>query len=86
MTNFKAGEPNSPRTLAEAGEALWRIRPGEQAQLLEWLAYYQRSAVVYAEIAEIDQSHHHEALYMAGESRKRAEEIEARITTTREHQ
>lgn len=83
MTEIKAGEPNAPRTLAEAGEALWRIRPGEQAPLVEWLAYYQRSAVVYAEIAEIDRSHHHEALYMAGESRKRAEEIEARITKKR---
>ncbi|MFZ0877530.1 MAG: AMED_5909 family protein, partial [Pseudonocardiaceae bacterium] len=29
------------------------------------LAYYQRSAGWYAEVAEIDRGHHHEALYMA---------------------
>jgi hypothetical protein len=86
MTETESSEPNPPRTLAEAGEALWRIRPDEQAPLAEWLTYYQRSAVVYDEIAEIDQSHHHEALYMAGEARKQAEEIEAQITTAREYQ
>ena len=31
----------------------------------EWLAYYQRSAGWYAEIAEIDRGHYHEALYIA---------------------
>lgn len=86
MTEIKASETNPLWTWAEVGEALWRIRPGKQAPLVEWLAYYQRAAVVYAEIAKIDQSHHHEALYMVGESRKRTEEIEARITKTREHQ
>ncbi len=30
-----------------------------------WQAYYHRSAVLYAEIAEIDRAHHHEALYWA---------------------
>jgi hypothetical protein len=52
-----------PRTLAEAHEVLARIRPGRQAPLAEWLAYYQRSAALYAEIAEINRGHHHESLF-----------------------
>jgi len=46
-------------------EALVRIRPGRDAPLVQWQAYYHRSAVLYAQIAEIDRGHHHEALYWA---------------------
>jgi hypothetical protein len=35
-------------TLADAHEALVRIRPGRQVPLAEWLAYYQRPATLYA--------------------------------------
>jgi hypothetical protein len=45
------------------------IRPSQKAPLEEWLAYYQRSAAVYAEVAEIDRGHHHEALFMAERER-----------------
>ena len=55
--------PVMPQTLMEAHEALARIRPGRQAPLVEWLAYHQRSAALYAEVAEIDRGHHHESLY-----------------------
>ena len=41
-------KPVTPQTLVEAHEALARIRPGRQAPLAEWLAYYQRSAALYA--------------------------------------
>lgn len=85
MTETEAGEPNPPQTLAEAGEVLWHLRPGEQAPLADWVAYYQHSAVIYDGIAETDQDHHHEALYMAGQARQRAGEIETRIRGTRQH-
>ena len=71
-----------PQTLSEAHEALTRIRPGRQAQLAEWLVYYQRSAALYAEVAEIDRGHHHESLYWADHQRERAKEINAQINTS----
>ncbi|MFZ2116286.1 MAG: AMED_5909 family protein [Pseudonocardiaceae bacterium] len=43
------------------------------------LAYYQRSAGWYAEVAEIDRGHHHEALYMAEQEREHAKEMAAQI-------
>lgn len=74
----KAPEPDRPpRSLAEAPLALARIRPRLAAPREEWLAFYQRSAAWYAEIAETDRGHHHVALFLAGEERKHAMEIEA---------
>jgi hypothetical protein len=63
MTMDQTTEPVMPRTLVEAHEVLARVRPGRQAPLAEWLAYYQRSAALYAEVAEIDRGHHHESLH-----------------------
>jgi hypothetical protein len=57
MTTDKPPEPVIPRTLVKAHEMLARIRPGRQAPLAQWLAYYQKSAALYAEIAEIDRGH-----------------------------
>ncbi|MGH3776570.1 MAG: AMED_5909 family protein [Pseudonocardiaceae bacterium] len=79
MTGDEATEQDPPRTLMEAQVALALIRPRRQAPLGEWLAYYQRSTGWYAEIAEIDRGHHHEALYMAEQERERAKEIETQI-------
>jgi hypothetical protein len=79
MTTNKPTEPVTPRTLVEAHEKLGRIRPGRQAPLAEWLAYYQKSAALYAEIAEIDRGHHHESLYWADHERERANEVKAQI-------
>jgi hypothetical protein len=70
-----------PRTLTEAHEALALIRPARQAPLHQWLAYYQRSAAWYAEIAEIDRGHHHEALYLAEHEREQAKKVKAQIAT-----
>jgi hypothetical protein len=56
-----------------------RIRPRQQAPLTEWLAYHQRSAAWYAEVAEIDRGHHHEALFMGERERQRAKEIKTQI-------
>lgn len=80
---LQAAEPNPPRSLAEVPEALAAIRPARQAPLEQWFAYYQRSTALYAEIAEIDRGHHHEALYMAEHERERAKEIKAQIATQR---
>ena len=71
-----------PRTLVEAHELLARVRPSRQAPLAEWLAYYQRSAALYAEVAEIDREHHHESLYWADHERERLREIKAQIATS----
>jgi hypothetical protein len=65
MTMDKKAEPGTPRTLMQAHAALVRIRPSQEASLEQWCAYYQRSARLYSEIAEIDRGHHHEALYWA---------------------
>jgi hypothetical protein len=70
-----------PRTLAEAQLELALIRPRVRAPLLEWLGYYQRSAALYAEIAEIDRGHHHEALHWAEHEQNRLREIKAQIST-----
>jgi hypothetical protein len=73
--------PQPPRTLTDAHNLLARIRPKSSASLEQWLAYYQRSAALYAEIAEIDRGHHHEALYWAERERERANEIKVQICT-----
>jgi ABC-type nickel/cobalt efflux system permease component RcnA len=82
MTMDETTNPVMPQTLMEAHEALARIRPGRQAPLVEWLAYYQRAAALYAEVAEIDRGHHHESLYWAGHERQHAKEIKTRIHTS----
>jgi hypothetical protein len=74
-------QENPPRTLAEAHELLAGVRPRQKAPLAEWLAYYQRSVAVYAEVAEIDRGHHHEALFMAERERQLLKEIKARISS-----
>jgi len=79
----EAAELEPPRTLIEADHALARLRPRQQAPLAKWLAYHRKAAVIYAEIAEIDRGHHHEALFMAEHELKRAQEIEAQISTQR---
>ena len=80
-TGNKENRSDPPRTLTEVHEALVRIRPARQASLTDWLAYYQCSAGWYAEVAEIDRGHHHEALSMAEHERGRAKEIEDHIAT-----
>ncbi|MGH3871416.1 MAG: AMED_5909 family protein [Pseudonocardiaceae bacterium] len=80
MTLDKTTKPVTPQTLAEAHEALARIQPRQKAPLTEWLVYYQRSAALYADIAEIDRGHHHESLFWADHERECAKEIKAQIT------
>jgi hypothetical protein len=82
MTSDEDTKPVMPQTLVAAHEALARIRPDRQAPLAQWLAYYQRSAVLYAEVAEIDRGHHHESLHWVDHQRERAKEIKAQINTS----
>jgi hypothetical protein len=81
MTTNKTTKPALPRTLTEAHEAVAAIRPPRRAPLTEWLAYHQQSAALYAEVAEIDRGHHHEALFMAERERQSAKEIKTAIST-----
>ena len=63
------------RTLHRAHEVLSRLRPERNAPLAAWEEYHRQSANVYAEIAEIDRHHHHEALYWAQREREKADEF-----------
>ena len=72
-----------PRTLMQAHHELVRIRPGRDASLAAWLAYYQRSVSVYEQIAETDPGHDGEALYWAQRERDRATNIAARMRISR---
>ncbi|MGH3669565.1 MAG: AMED_5909 family protein [Pseudonocardiaceae bacterium] len=83
MTTDKTTKHVIPRTLAEAHEAVAAIRPPRKAPLTEWLAYHQQSAALYADVAEIDRGHHHEALFMAERERQSAKEIKTEISTQR---
>jgi hypothetical protein len=83
MTRDKTTPPAMPHTLAEAYEAVDAIRPAQTASLSERLAYHQQSAAVYAEVAEIDRGHHHEALFMAEQERQHAKEIKTEISCQR---
>ena len=67
------------RTLMQAHRELVRIRPSRDASSVAWLAYYQRSASVYAQIAKVDPGHDGEAMYWAQRERTRARNIAARI-------
>ncbi|MGH3547837.1 MAG: AMED_5909 family protein [Pseudonocardiaceae bacterium] len=75
-------QPVEPRTLDDAHEAVAAIRRARTAPLVEWLAFHQRSAAVYAEVAEIDRGHHHETLFMAERERQRVTEIKAEIASS----
>jgi len=72
-----------PQTLADAQHVVASSRPRQKAPLSEWLAYHQRAAAWYAQVAEIDRGHHHEALAMAEEQRQFAMKIKAQIPVQR---
>lgn len=74
-----SGAP-APKTLMQAHELLTHMRPGQAASPETWLRYYRRSVALYAEIAEIDRGHHHEALYWANRERAKANHLQAEIT------
>jgi hypothetical protein len=69
----------TPVELKQAHIVLSSERPASDAGADVWLAYYRRSAAVYAEVAEVDRWHHHEALYWASREERKAREIEDRL-------
>jgi hypothetical protein len=71
-----------PKTLWLAHELLMKMRPARDAPATKWLRYYRQSAAIYAEVAEIDRGHHHEAMYWANRERKRANELAAELAKT----
>lgn len=79
VTNNGAPGP-VPQTLMQAHDLLVRMRPNRGASAATWLTYYRRSAAIYAEVAEIDRGHHHEALYWVSRERAKAEELQAELT------
>lgn len=68
-----------PERLMQAHELLSQQRPAPEAGPAMWVAYYRRSAAVYAEVAEIDRGHHHEALYWSSREDRKAREIESQL-------
>lgn len=73
MVTVRNARPVDPTRLMQAHELLTRERPAVGAGPEAWLAFYRRSAALYAEVAEVDRGHHHEALYWSSrEERKHA--------------
>lgn len=60
----------------QAHEALAAEMPVRGAPVERWREFYRRSAAVYAEVAEIDRGHHHEALYWAHREQRKADELD----------
>jgi hypothetical protein len=63
------------QTLQQAHGALSKLQPAPSSEPSVLRDYYLRSASVYAQVAEIDRAHHHEALYWANREREKAEQI-----------
>jgi len=76
-------QADRPQTLADAQHVVASNRPRQKAPLSEWLAYHQHAAAYYAEVAEIDRGHHHEALAMAEEQRQLVMKIKTQIPLQR---
>jgi hypothetical protein len=72
-------QQKTPRTLAEAHEALRRVRPAQDADPSEWVAFHRHSARVYGQVAKVDGRHQHEATRCAGLEIRQARDIEHRL-------
>lgn len=59
-------------TLRQAQEMVRREWPGRDAPDSAWLAYHQRAAQLYAQVARHDLDHHHEALFWAAQEQEAA--------------
>ncbi|MGZ3141884.1 AMED_5909 family protein [Lentzea chajnantorensis] len=74
------GVAEQVRTLSEAHDVLSKLMPNPKAAPAVLRDYYLRSAAVYARVAEIDRSHHHEAVYWANREREKGEAIKVTAT------
>lgn len=68
-----------PKTLREAHEVVMERRPPKDANPSAWLAFRLGNARLYKAVADIDRSHHHEALYWAGHEERKADEISTEL-------
>lgn len=73
------GQQKTPATLAEAHDVLWHQRPARDADPLVWVDFHRHSADVYAQTADVDIRHRHEAIQCAGMEIRKAREIEHRL-------
>jgi hypothetical protein len=72
-----------PVTLAHAHELMPLLMPAPTAPRKEWVAFRRRSAEIYRRVADIDQGHHHEALYWAELETAVANKLQQQIDTDR---
>lgn len=68
-----------PSTLFEAHDVVWRMRPKNDADPLEWVAFHRSSADIYSRTAKIDTRHRYEATQYAGIEIRRARDIEHQL-------
>lgn len=70
---------DTPGTLADAHDVLWRQRPPRDADPMVWIAFHRRSAIVYVRVAAVDTARRSEAQQCAGMEIRKAREIEHRL-------
>jgi hypothetical protein len=68
-----------PATLERAHNAVAEVRPAAGEPAWQWLAYHRHAAAIYAEVADVDRTHHHEALAWAGVEREKVAELARQI-------
>jgi hypothetical protein len=66
-------------TLIEAHEVLLGQRPRLDARPQVWIDFHRHSAEVYAQAANVDERHRHEASQWAASEIRKAREIEHRL-------
>ncbi|WP_086824573.1 AMED_5909 family protein [Allokutzneria sp. NRRL B-24872] len=71
------------RTLREARETLLRLRPAPHARPSEWHTYHRQTVEVYAQVAEVDTDHRHEALYWVSHVRQKLADVERSLPRQR---
>jgi hypothetical protein len=65
--------------LTEAHDVLWRQRSARDADPLVWAEFHRHGATVYAQAAEVDLRHRHQALQCAGLEIRKARDIEHQL-------
>lgn len=69
-------QQHAPATLADVHEALRRLQPAEDADLLEWVKFHRYSASVYAQTAKVYARYRDESQQCAGTEIRKARDIE----------
>ena len=69
---------SKPAKLIDVPAFLCRIRPGRDAPAEDWAVFYERSAVVYSQVAETDRASQREALIIASLDREKSADYRKR--------